>query len=192
MRCPEFAKTYAQKGGRQYRSLEPSIVQLGARRYVPFGVPIRGVAVQKGNNGRGERRRHRPRYPHEPISKGKAHGMVQDRFASRHKSRVTKNVTGPGIGRTALPEGPAYGENPSRRQDHPNADNHRIADHPKSLLAAYGLTPRSGVCMQPECGRRGIRDLLATGCVQCRGRGHDSGNFRSLVGTKCLHVRLCG
>jgi hypothetical protein len=187
---PGIRETYAQKGRREYRRLEPRIVQLGAMRCVPFGVPIRGVADQKGNNGRGERRRHRPRYPHEPISKGKARGMVQDRFASRHKSRVTKNITGPGIGRTAVPEGPAYEDDPSRR--HPNADEDRPAEHRQALFGSVGINDRLGVCSNPRrwnaCGRRGIRDLLATGCAQCRKRGYDNGNLRSLVGTKCRYV----
>jgi hypothetical protein len=44
------------------------------------------------------------------------------------------------IGRTTLPEGPAYEDRPSRRQDHPNAIKTRIEEHRQDLIGRVGLT----------------------------------------------------
>jgi hypothetical protein len=61
----------------------------------------------------------------------------------RDRSRVAKNATGWEIGRTALPDGPAYVAYPSRRQDYPNAETHRVAEHSQVLVRGLGFNNKA-------------------------------------------------
>jgi hypothetical protein len=61
----------------------------------------------------------------------------------RQFSKNKKNATGPGIGRTALPEGPAYEDDPSHREDHPNANKDRNAEHRYALIGNVGQNSRA-------------------------------------------------
>ena len=61
----------------------------------------------------------------------------------RDKSRVAKNATRREIGRTALPEGPAYEDDPSHREDHPNANKDRNAEHRYALIGNVGQNSRA-------------------------------------------------